>query len=367
MIIRMEAEEIKARISLSVIIPVYNTARWVGECLDSILAQDAFDLEVICVDDGSTDESPVILREYAEKDSRVKVITQQNQGPAAARNTGIEAARSEYLWFFDSDDTVNSETVNAIYQAVKNYGKPEVVCFPAVHWIVDQNYLGPRRKKESAKSFVSALNGIHTGPEALQILLSRKRYWLWICMHLFRKDFLFAKGLRFLESLRRHEDVEFMIRVYRDAVSVLGIPEMVANRRIREGSSIDIVSKNITTEDMKVKFRYFTEISKIYSESEDLKQNTPAFRAFLMARVQRCQEYYKRYLQNNPDEKGRLTFLPDHDKEILFDLSIRYPVETGRNLIALKEAEKKLSSRKYRIYSMLPAPVGKMIRAVLKR
>jgi glycosyltransferase involved in cell wall biosynthesis len=89
---------------ISVIIPVYNTEKYLSQCLDSVWAQTFDDFEVICVNDGSTDGSLAILEEYAKKDPRIIVLTQVNQGAAAARNFAISKAQGEYLAFLDADD-----------------------------------------------------------------------------------------------------------------------------------------------------------------------------------------------------------------------------------------------------------------------
>ncbi len=361
----MGTKEKGEKISLSVVVPVYNTSRWLAECLDSIRLQNAFDLEIICVDDGSTDRSPEILRDYAEKDPRVRIITQENQGASVARNTGMDAAKGEYIWFFDSDDTINPAALEDVYQAVIDHGKPQVICFPITSKFGDQDYLGPRNTRKSTKKQISRLMGIHTGPETMQILLEEKRNWFWVCMHLIRKDFLEENRLRFLEVLRRHQDVEFMVRVYRDAASVCCIPQMVANHRVREGSTIDKVSRNITPKDVIIKFLYIMELYRTYSESTLLQKNTPSYPMWLMQRIQRCQNYYSRMIQGNTGERTDIVFGEDREKDRLFDLLIRYPVDTGKNLIALSEAEKKIRSRRYRIYSILPASVRKAVRKLV--
>ena len=89
---------------ISVIVPVYNVAAYLPECLDSILSQDYDKLEVILIDDGSTDDSGAICDDYARRDSRIRVIHQKNGGAAAAKNAGLRAATGEYLSFADSDD-----------------------------------------------------------------------------------------------------------------------------------------------------------------------------------------------------------------------------------------------------------------------
>lgn len=93
---------------ISVIVPAYQVEKYIYRCVDSILAQTFTDLELILVDDGSTDKSGVICDEYAVKDGRVRVIHQKNGGAAAARNVGIDAAQGEYLAFCDSDDVVSA-------------------------------------------------------------------------------------------------------------------------------------------------------------------------------------------------------------------------------------------------------------------
>ncbi len=96
---------------ISVIIPVYNVEKYLSTCLDSVLAQTFKDFEIICVNDGSTDGSLDILNAYAQKDARIKVITQENQGLSGARNTGLFHAKGEYIYFLDSDDAIHPQTL----------------------------------------------------------------------------------------------------------------------------------------------------------------------------------------------------------------------------------------------------------------
>ena len=98
-------------IKISVIIPVYNAEKYMRECLDSVIGQALQDIEIICVDDGSTDSSLSVLQKYAAKDTRLKIVAQANQGAAAARNVGMAVAQGEYLAFLDSDDLYCSEAL----------------------------------------------------------------------------------------------------------------------------------------------------------------------------------------------------------------------------------------------------------------
>lgn len=98
-------------VKISVIIPVYNVEKYLRECLDSVLGQTLSDIEVICVNDGSPDNSPAILKEYAEKDRRIIVIDKANEGVGKARNDGMKAASGEFIAFMDSDDWYPSPDV----------------------------------------------------------------------------------------------------------------------------------------------------------------------------------------------------------------------------------------------------------------
>lgn len=106
---------------VSIIVPVYNAERYIDKCITSILNSTLKEIEVILINDGSKDNSEKIIDEYAQKDLRVKTIHQENRGPAAARNSGIKAARGKYIGFVDSDDTIESTMFYKLYNlAIKN-------------------------------------------------------------------------------------------------------------------------------------------------------------------------------------------------------------------------------------------------------
>ncbi|MCL1877059.1 glycosyltransferase [Candidatus Saccharibacteria bacterium] len=113
---------------VSVIIPIYNSEKFLGECLDSVLAQTFKDIEIICVNDGSTDKSNEILREYEKRDPRVKIVKQKNKGTSTARKNGVAASRSKYVCFVDSDDTVDRTYVEKMYNAIIEHNVKVALC-----------------------------------------------------------------------------------------------------------------------------------------------------------------------------------------------------------------------------------------------
>lgn len=103
---------------ISVIVPVYNVEKFLAECLHSVINQTYANLEIILVDDGSKDSSGKICDDYVEKDSRVKVIHQENAGLSAARNAGVEIASGQYIMFVDSDDLIDLDTLQILYDVI---------------------------------------------------------------------------------------------------------------------------------------------------------------------------------------------------------------------------------------------------------
>ena len=122
-------------VKVSVIVPVYNVKKYLPKCLDSIINQTLKEIEIICVNDGSTDGSDKVLEEYAQKDSRIKIINRPNGGLSAARNTGIPHATGKYIGFVDSDDYIEPTMYEWMYGNAEWYHSQMVIC--AVHKIDD--------------------------------------------------------------------------------------------------------------------------------------------------------------------------------------------------------------------------------------
>ena len=107
---------------VSVIIPVYNDAVYVKRCLDSLINQTLHDIEIIIVDDGSTDNTPQVLKEYSQKDNRISIITQENSKQGTARNKGLKFASGDYIAFLDSDDWVDNDYFEKMLDASERTG-----------------------------------------------------------------------------------------------------------------------------------------------------------------------------------------------------------------------------------------------------
>ena len=122
-------------IKVSIIVPVYNVEKLLKRCLDSLVNQTLRDIEIICVNDGSTDNSLEILNNYAKQDLRIKIINKKNSGLSTARNTGMKIAQGKYIGFVDSDDWVDLDFYEKLYNsAIKNNADIAVSEIYEVHW-----------------------------------------------------------------------------------------------------------------------------------------------------------------------------------------------------------------------------------------
>ena len=183
---------------VSVIIPVYNVEKYLGECLDSILGQTLKDIEVICVDDGSTDRSPELLVSYAKRDSRVKVLSQDNAGAGAARNRGLREATGEYVFFCDPDDWCDRKMLAKMMRRARKFNCDVVIAGVYRHdGLCGAPYASypPKRIASMPESFA--------GRDAADILFLEARANSW--NKLVRRSFLLEKGILFQEQLREND------------------------------------------------------------------------------------------------------------------------------------------------------------------
>lgn len=134
---------------ISCIVPVYNVEKYLRRCVDSILNQTFTDFELILVDDGSPDNSPAICYEYAVKDSRIKVIHKVNGGVSSARNVGLDVAKGEWICFVDSDDLIEADYMQKMYEAAINNNSDFIMC--GIHQIAGYETLKNNYKKKIKK------------------------------------------------------------------------------------------------------------------------------------------------------------------------------------------------------------------------
>ena len=210
---------------ISVIIPVYNVEKYLRECLDSVVNQTMRDIEIICVNDGSTDNSLDILKEYATKDDRIIVINQTNGWLSAARNSGLKIAKGEYIQFVDSDDYLELNACETAYKYALQYNADVVVWgyknFP--------EQVGNVKNKRGTGLKYKKVNVFHGGLRSGRHLC-RNAVWY----KLYRHEII--KGCYFPEWIRCIEDEHFNFQVDKKINILVQIPEQLYNYRLNLNS-----------------------------------------------------------------------------------------------------------------------------------
>lgn len=186
----------------SIIIPAYNVEKYIERCLRSCLNQiniDSDDFEIIVVNDGSPDNSAEIAKYILAEYPNGKIINQANKGLGGARNTGIENASGEYIWFIDSDDWIAPESLSILMKSISDYSKPDLIIFRA------ENVFGEIHQHRKIPDISS---GIHSGIE----IFSKGGLRTCAPFQIIKRDLLLKNNLRFVEGIF-HEDNEFMPRL----------------------------------------------------------------------------------------------------------------------------------------------------------
>lgn len=228
-------------IKFSIIIPVYNVEKFLRECLNSITSQTLKNFEVICIDDGSTDNSLGILQEYANKDSRFKVISQENQGQGIARNKAIDIASGEYLFFVDPDDFIESKTLASIYDKFCQTNS-EIVQFDYATCRENGKYSGTKSyKKRLKKDFKFSIknNQIFNWNDIKKKNLQGMSLCVWD--KVYKTAFIKQHDIKFAPN-KHGEDHIFSISANLLADKILYINKAFYHYRTRLGSAVNKAS-----------------------------------------------------------------------------------------------------------------------------
>jgi len=201
---------------VSIIVPIYNVENYLARCLDTCLSQTYEDIEVICINDGSTDLSYEILKHYEKFDSRIKIIDKQNGRLSSARNAGLEVAKGDYILFVDSDDYISSTTVERLYNNAKA-NDSDVVIFDYVNWNEKQNCANIYTNTEISNKYINTPFNCDT------IDVNEYRYiFVATWNKLYKRSLI--KEIKFFEGVI-YEDIPYWAEVYTKAKKITYIPE----------------------------------------------------------------------------------------------------------------------------------------------
>jgi glycosyltransferase involved in cell wall biosynthesis len=260
--------------------PIYNAFDYLRPAIDSVLNQTLTDIELICVDDGSTDNSLSILKEYQQQDDRVRIVTENNAGPSLARNKGLQRARGKYVIFLDADDFYDYALLEKLYDLAEEQTLDIAIC---------QFNIYNNRKAKFEDNIRSDHGEIFAGGKVVSkndypdVILSCTTGYVWNKM--FRKEFLIEKELAFDIDLRVFEDTCFVVKALSLADRVGKCFEKLIHHRVYNNQPRN-----------KLLRKYYRNVPVVYSKIKEFLRAhgmyTPLSQSFLNLSSSRCYKIY---------------------------------------------------------------------------
>ena len=247
---------------VSIIVPIYNVGIYLKKCIESILNQTLAEIEVILVNDGSTDDSGLICDSYAQKDSRIRVIHKKNEGVSIARNVGIEAAQGEYIGFVDADDWIDVDMYSALYNLAEVNVADIVMC--DARTVYDNRDCEPDTILQLESSML--LNKEDIFPSLLTELAGTA----WRCIY--KKELLKEYSIVFPIGLRFSEDRIFNIYAFGNMKKMYYTKKAYYNRYVREGSAVNKYYDNMIDIVLDGRNRIFKAVDDVWYGSKDYKK-----------------------------------------------------------------------------------------------
>ncbi len=222
---------------ISVIIPVYNAADYLEACLNAVCAQSYSNMEILLVNDGSTDDTHIIIERYCKYDSRVRSIETVNRGVSSARNTGLDIAAGRYVTFIDADDIPNMDLLEKYVEAVERFGKEAAMIVAGMNWYNSKN-----KTKKYENHLLEEEAGYEMGKSYL-LERNKTHYLVWLMLFNFVTNKLYdleeikRHGIRFRNGIKNGEDLTFNLDYMKKVSGGYGVINEPLYRYIRRSES----------------------------------------------------------------------------------------------------------------------------------
>ena len=231
-------------VSLSVIVPIYNVQKFINQCIDSIINQTKKDIEFIFIDDGSPDDCGKIIDEYAKKDTRIIAVHQKNSGYGHALNKGIHMAHGEYIGIIESDDWIENDMYEKLYDAAKIYNADIARCGFYIYNSQESNGEMNTVWNEVEDMFHEMPDGPFCPRDYKKIFMYHSALWTYI----YKSDLL--KSTLFNEKSRSYQDYPFIFEVLAKAKSMVIVKEFLHHYRMEQGQGSSSTTKSIKSMQM---------------------------------------------------------------------------------------------------------------------
>lgn len=267
-------------VKISVVMPIYNAFDYLKPAIDSVLNQTLSDIELICVDDGSTDNSLSLLKAYQQSDERVRIITENNAGPSMARNKGLARARGKYVIFLDADDFFDYTLLEKLYNMAEEHSLDIAVCKFDIY----------NNRKSSFEDNIRSDHGeifseatVVSKNDYPDVILSCTTGYVW--NKLFRKEFVLEKELAFDPDLKVFEDTHFVVTSLSLAERIGKCSERLIHHRVYSNQSRN-----------KFLRKYYRQVPEVYAKIKEFLRAhgmyTPLSQSFLNLSASRCYKIY---------------------------------------------------------------------------
>lgn len=267
-------------IKVSVIMPIYNAFDYLRPAMDTVIDQTLREIEIICIDDGSTDKSLAIVKEYQEKDERIRIVTENNAGVSTARNKGIIRARGEFVIFLDADDFYEPTLLEKLYElAVREELDIAVTRFDIYN--NKQSRFTSAVEEEHGEIFLGGQ--VASKNEFPDHILQSMTGYVW--NKLFRTSFIRDKGLNFAPELYVFEDVHFISTALAFANRIAGVDEVLVHHRVYSEQSR-----------AKLFRKYYSQVPAVYMKIKEFLMHNgmyvPLANSYLNLSASRCYKIY---------------------------------------------------------------------------
>ena len=226
----------KTHPKISIIMPIFNSENFIEECLSSLINQIFKNFELICVNDGSTDNTLKILKKFEEKDERIHIITQENLGAGNARNVGMKASKGEYIIFLDSDDIFNETMLEELYAKIKGNNLEIVICNSQNFYIYNNKTIFYKKNYSFSKKQLMIINKKFSSLNIKENFFNTFIWWPWD--KIFKKKYIENLGIEF-QNLKSTNDLFFICSAVISSNKISFLDKVFINHRVGIKSSIE--------------------------------------------------------------------------------------------------------------------------------
>ena len=278
------------KIKFSIIVPVYNTENYLSECLESIVSQQYSNYEVICVNDCSTDDSEIILKEYAIKYPQITYVNNgKNEGLSYSRNKAMKIAQGDYIWFVDSDDYIRQGAFSLLADRIKE-NEVDVLNFNYTD-VMEDRTITPYRGNKFILS-TSTISGFDWFVESID----KNMPIAFMGNRIFKKDFLRGKNITFYEKIV-HEDNLFCVQALIQAEKILNIPDEIYIYRKRSNSITNSIPDENKLNSYVIILNELLYFWKNMSSTKALDQALSKYLKTIWSKIRQYRLYFPEYKQ----------------------------------------------------------------------